>query len=95
MKRGNPDKIKGQGFHTNPERINKNGRPKKLPELDVLLAEVLGDDHAKAILIAIRKKAKAGDVRAAELLLDRGYGKVKNPIDLIGEQVININVIRT
>ena len=27
---GNPDKIKGQGFHTNPERINKKGRPRKL-----------------------------------------------------------------
>lgn len=28
-RRGNPDKIKGQGFHTNPERINRKGRPQK------------------------------------------------------------------
>jgi tRNA A37 N6-isopentenylltransferase MiaA len=25
--------IEGQGFHTNPERINKNGRPKKFVSL--------------------------------------------------------------
>ncbi len=28
--RGNPDKIKGQGFHTHPERINRKGRSPKL-----------------------------------------------------------------
>lgn len=26
----NPQNIIGQGFHTNPERINKDGRPKKI-----------------------------------------------------------------
>jgi hypothetical protein len=25
----NPKNLEGQGFHTNPERINKNGRPRK------------------------------------------------------------------
>lgn len=25
----NPQNIEGQGFHTNPERINKTGRPRK------------------------------------------------------------------
>jgi len=25
----NPKNIQGQGFHTNPERINKGGRPRK------------------------------------------------------------------
>lgn len=62
---------------------NPKGRPKKLPEIDVLLAEVLGDedgDEAKAILSALLKKAKAGDVRAAEVLLDRAYGKATQPI---------------
>jgi hypothetical protein len=28
--KGNPQNIVGQGFHTNPERINKKGRPPKL-----------------------------------------------------------------
>jgi len=60
----------------------KNGRPKKLPELDKLLADVLGEDKdgieaAKAILMALRAKAVKGDVRAAEVLLDRAYGKAQ------------------
>ena len=61
---------------------NPNGRPKKLPELHVLLANVLGEDKggitaAEAILKAIEAKARKGDTRAAELLLDRAYGKPK------------------
>jgi hypothetical protein len=63
---------------------NPNGRPKKIPELRELLANVLGDEKdgksaAEAILMALRNKAIKGDVRAAELLLDRAYGKVKDP----------------
>ena len=64
------------------ETGNPNGRPKKLPELHVLLADVLGEEKdgisaAEAILKSIRAKAAKGDVRAAELLLDRAYGKPK------------------
>jgi hypothetical protein len=66
---------------------NKTGRPKKLPKLDELLAEVLGDTQegktqAQNILEALLKKANAGDVKAAALLLDRGWGKVKEHIDI-------------
>jgi len=68
---------------------NPAGRPKKLPELRQLLANVLGDEKdgktaAEAILMALRAKAAKGDVRAAELLLDRAYGKVKQDIDFEG-----------
>jgi hypothetical protein len=66
---------------------NPNGRPKKIPELRELLATVLGDEKegktaAQAILMALRAKAIRGDVRAAELLLDRAYGKVKTDIEM-------------
>lgn len=69
---------------------NPNGRPKKLPELDKLLADVLGEEKdgieaAKAILMALRAKATKGDVRAAEVLLDRAYGKAKQNIEHSGE----------
>lgn len=68
------------------ESGNPNGRPRKLPELDKLLADVLGEEKdgitaGEAILKAIRAKAAKGDVRAAELLLDRAYGKPKQSID--------------
>ncbi len=66
---------------------NPNGRPKKLPELDKLLADVLGEEKdgitaGEAILKALRAKATKGDVRAAEVLLDRAYGKAKQTMDV-------------
>ena len=69
---------------------NPGGRPKKLPNLSVLLAEVLGEEKdgieaAKVILMALRLKATKGDVRAAEVLLERAYGKAQQNIELSGE----------
>lgn len=67
---------------------NPNGRP-KLPDLKELLAKVLGTEDegksgAEAILKAMEARAKKGDVRAAELLLDRAYGKPKMDIEMAG-----------
>jgi|LakMenE01Jun11ns_1017448.scaffolds.fasta_scaffold9848997_1 hypothetical protein len=91
------------GMPTTPEHTrfkpgqsgNPNGRPKKLPKLDELLADVLGEDKdgieaAKAILMALRAKAAKGDVRAAEVLLDRAYGKSKQTVDLNHSGGVNI-----
>ena len=66
---------------------NPNGRPPKLPELDKLLAEVLDDEKdgltaAKAILLKLRQKAIGGDIRAAEIILNRAYGKPKESLEL-------------
>lgn len=63
------------------------GRTPKLPELDKLLADVLGEEKdgvtaADAILRKLRAMAAAGNIRAAEILLDRAYGKAKQGIDL-------------
>lgn len=70
---------------------NPKGRPKKLRPIDDILAEVLGDgsekDEATAIVRALVAKAKKGDVRAAEILLDRGYGKPKQQVEVQGELV--------
>ena len=75
------------------ESGNPNGRPKKLPELDKLLANVLGEEKdgitaAETILKALRVKATKGDIRAAEVLLDRGYGKAKQTIENEGQMEI-------
>jgi hypothetical protein len=68
------------------ESGNPKGRPRKLPELNKLLADVLGEEKdgvtaAEAILKALRAKAARGDIRAAEVLLDRGYGKPTQKVD--------------
>jgi len=73
-------------FVKGDERINREGRPKKLPEIDALMAIVMGEDKdgitaAEAILKALRAKASKGDIRAAEVLLDRAYGKARQSID--------------
>lgn len=67
------------------------GRP-KLPDLKEAIAKILAeekDGHTalEAILAALRAKASKGDVRAAQELLDRGFGKAK--------QVIDTNVTQT
>lgn len=73
---------------------NPKGGPKKIPAIDELLAEVLGDEQnginaAKAILIALRNSAIKGNVRAAEVIIERAYGKAKQNIKLEGD--LNIN----
>lgn len=96
----NPQNVIGKGRRFKKgESGNPNGRPKKLPELDKLLAEVLGEEKngtnaAEAILKAMRSKAAAGDVRAAELILNRAYGKPKETIDQINKGEVIVKVIR-
>jgi hypothetical protein len=68
------------------ERRNYKGRP-KLPDLKAAIAKVLaeekdGMDALEAILKAQRAKAAKGDTRAAEFLMDRGYGKAQQFMDL-------------
>lgn len=74
-------------FVKNDPRINRKGRPPKLPDLDTILIEVLGEEIGgktaiQAIITALRKKAASGDVRAAEVLLERGWGKVKTDMNV-------------
>ena len=87
----NAENLIGKGFDKNPENINRKGRPKKIPELNKLLAEVLGDNKdgvtaMQKIIEALEKKAKAGDVRAAEVLLNRAYGQPNQDITVRQEQ---------
>jgi hypothetical protein len=75
-------------FKPGPDpRRNLKGPPTKLPGLDELLDRVLGENNGdetemETIIKALLKKASKGDVRAAEVLLDRAYGKVKQSIDV-------------
>lgn len=79
---GNPAKK-----FTKENQPLKNGRPKKLPALDELMAKVLGDEvdgktKAEQILDSLIREAKKGNTKAAEILLDRGFGKVRQGVDV-------------
>ena len=78
----------------------KGGRPRKLPELNKLMADILGDEKnglstAERILKAIEAKALKGDIKAAEMLLDRGYGKPKQTTDTNITTTEPLVIIRT
>ena len=78
------------------------GRPKKLPALDLIMANVMGQEKdgitaAEAIIMKLREQAAKGDIKAAQLLLDRAYGKAKQNIDITtqGEKVTVPTIIFT
>jgi len=65
---------------------NPKGRP-KLPDLREACALILADEKEgktalQAVLMALRAKAVKGDVRAAQELLDRAYGKAQQKTDI-------------
>lgn len=91
----NPENVRGKGNRWKKgESGNPKGRP-KLPSMKAIMLKVLGDMRegktaAEAVMIAMRSKALKGDVRAAEFLIERAYGKVTDNIDLQGSANIVI-----
>lgn len=90
----NPQNIVNHKFKKG-QTGNPKGRPKKIPELEVLLSEVLGREIkgitvAQKILSVMATRAQKGDVRAAQLLLERGYGKPKENEGKATEMIINV-----
>jgi hypothetical protein len=87
-KAGNPkhmDNLKPFKKGDDPRR-NLKGAPKKIPNLDVHIADLLDGENGDSkglidLLNAMLKEAKDGNTRAAELLLDRAYGKSKQIIE--------------
>jgi len=85
----NPENILGKGNRFKKgESGNPKGRP-KLPSMKAILESVLGDTKdgktaCEAIMMAMRNKAIKGDVRCAEFIIDRAYGKAKESIEVTG-----------
>jgi hypothetical protein len=84
-------------FKKGDERINRKGRP-KLPDLKEAMAKLLAEEKdgktaLDAILAALRAKAAKGDVRAAQELLDRGFGRSKQTIEHSGIAFENVEII--
>lgn len=80
--KGNPQNLKP---FKKGQSGNKNGRPKKLPHLDELLKEVLGEEKnditlMQAIIMKLASKAVSGDINSARILLEYAYGKAKDSL---------------
>ena len=75
---------------------NPKGRPKELPNLKALMTEVLaqekdGKTAAMRVVEMLEKAAQKGSLKAAEILLDRAYGKPTQNLNV--KEVDDINVI--
>jgi hypothetical protein len=91
-----PNKATQFSSENQPE---KNGRHKKLPALDVLMERVMGEEKdgisaMEAILMKLRQQAASGNIKAAEILLERGYGKSRQSMDLNLTNPEAIRIIR-
>lgn len=81
-----PNPIKGNKPFPKGVSGNPRGRP-KLPDIREAMARLLGDESDGAVALdrvlkALRTKAMSGDVRAAEVLLDRAFGKAQQTMDV-------------
>jgi len=90
---GEIEHIRGKGFDKHPENRNTKGRPPVLPELKTAIAKLLSEKSGDytaldAILKALFKRALTGDVRAAQELLDRGFGKAQQTISLQNDRPV-------
>jgi hypothetical protein len=95
----NEENIKDQGFHTNPERINRKGRPigslNTKTRLKYLLEVIqkkknplTNEDEemsvAEQLDLSLVLKALKGDVQAYREVFDRYEGKVVQKSELFG-----------
>jgi hypothetical protein len=86
----------GQGFHTNPERINKKGQPHKLPEINAVFVESMTKEDLILLIRKAKLLGKKGNMKAIEWLFDRIYGKAKQELgftDKEGNDVTPITFI--
>jgi hypothetical protein len=101
---GNPNWKKG--VSANPSTQFKPGNnlgatknKRKLPKLEELFANVLGEEvadgitAAEIILKAQRAKAARGDTKAATFLFEHAYGKPKQFIEQLNKNEIDLRLL--
>ncbi len=92
----NPENLEGQGFHTDPSRINRAGRPKGSKSRSTiakqfaeavtgglnLKGDTCPDMTAEELMIAaLWRKAIDGDIAAIKEIQDTLYGKISDKLE--------------
>lgn len=77
---------KARGFDKIPENINKDGRPKLIAEKElfekIFAEQENGVSAIEAITTVLKTLGKEGNIKAIEIILERLYGKIKQPTDI-------------
>lgn len=89
----NPKNIEKHRFKKG-QSGNPKGRP-KLPDVTEALSKMWQDDKTgkngvERLLLVLQKRAEQGDVKAAQILLERGYGKPKDNEGQPTEMIIRV-----
>lgn len=71
------------------ERRNTTGKNRKLPELKVIIADLLskeknGQSLIDGLMTVVVNKALKGDLKATQMLLDYYYGKATQRTEITG-----------
>lgn len=83
-----------------PFEKGKSGNPRGRPKKDFKLAELAQQYTEKALNVIVEilefGENQKDKLKAAEILLDRGYGKAPQSVhaDLTGDIEINVNITR-
>lgn len=92
----NPENILGQGFHTNPERINKTGLNKGSKWLSTILKDHLSKEgrDLKLITTLVKKAIEDEDLNAIKEIIDRLEGKSVQTVNTdvtVSQGILNID----
>jgi hypothetical protein len=91
---GRPENLLPFSTGYDPRR-NVTGENRKLPIYNEIMAKVLGEQGQDGITEAekvVRRtliSAKAGNTRAAELIIEWAYGKITQRVELSGDITLN------
>jgi len=90
----NPENLEGQGFHTDPDRINRAGKKPGTLNRKTLLKRILDLESKRTIegfedtvtrelvvMDALVTKAEQGDVSAIKEIQDTLHGKLKETVE--------------
>jgi hypothetical protein len=66
-------------------KANPGGRPRNDLVISALIDEVVKPDDWRFIIGELKKRARRGDVKATEMLMDRRFGKAIQAVEHGGE----------